>query len=212
MSLTRSENMARIRAENTSPERILQAALAQAGLTPAPHARTPVGRPDLVLLEPPVALFIDGCFWHGCPEHYVRPRSREDFWSAKLEENVVRDRRQTQALEAAGWQVIRVWEHEVFEALDEVQERILRQVAGHASSTTGPAWRVLRVEVVDPTNDLERRCMVDLSEPPLTQEVVQKRTTRKWKKPKGWKEIEAPPQATGGQPIGMTTPETEEGR
>lgn len=191
MPLTRSENMSRIRAENTSPERILRAALELLGLTPAPHARTPVGRPDLVLLEPPLALFIDGCFWHGCPAHYVRPRAREAFWSAKLDENITRDRRQTRALEASGWKVLRVWEHEVFEQLPEVQERILALISGSPTPSTEPAWRVQRVEVVDPETDLERRVLVDLSEPPLTQEVIQKRTTRKWKKPKGWKEIGA---------------------
>ena len=60
------------------------------------------------------------CFFHGCPHHYVRPRSRMDFWSAKLAENVQRDRRQTLNLEAAGWRVCRIWEHEVFESLEVV--------------------------------------------------------------------------------------------
>lgn len=165
------------------------AALELLGLTPAPHARTPVGRPDLVLLEPPLALFIDGCFWHGCPAHYVRPRTREAFWLAKLDENITRDRRQTRDLQALGWKVRRVWEHEVFEQLPEVQERILALISGSPTPSTEPARRVQRVEVVDPETDLERRVLVDLSEPPLTQEVIQKRTTRKWKKPKGWREL-----------------------
>ena len=60
-----------------------------------------------------------GCFWHGCPDHYVPPRSTIDFWSKKLAENVARDRRQTLALEAAGWRVVRVWECEVIESLDD---------------------------------------------------------------------------------------------
>ena len=58
---------------------------------------------DLVFRRDKVAVFVDGCFWHGCPAHYVAPRSRTGFWSGKLSENVMRDRRQTAEAEAEGW-------------------------------------------------------------------------------------------------------------
>jgi len=57
-------------------------------------------------------VFVDGCFWHGCPEHGTRPRTNAGYWNPKIEGNVFRDRRNNAALEARGWAVIRVWEHE----------------------------------------------------------------------------------------------------
>jgi len=77
MDLTRSENMRRIRSTGTGPERLLATALETRGLRFDPQGRTPVGRPDLVDADGRLAVFIDGCFWHGCPDHYVRPGSRE---------------------------------------------------------------------------------------------------------------------------------------
>ncbi|HYO69174.1 MAG TPA: very short patch repair endonuclease, partial [Archangium sp.] len=87
MGLTRSEQMSRIRGKDTSPERLLRSALWRAGLRFRLQSRTPYGRPDVVFSKARVAVFIDGCFWHGCPDHYVRPRTRNDFWSSKLLEN-----------------------------------------------------------------------------------------------------------------------------
>lgn len=55
---------------------------------------------------------VDGCFWHGCPEHRTYPKANADWWLQKLERNIARDRETDAALSAAGWQVIRIWEHE----------------------------------------------------------------------------------------------------
>lgn len=183
MGMTRSENMARIRASDTSPERRLKEALEQAGLTVVTQTRTPFGRPDLVIQQPQLAIFIDGCFWHGCPEHYVRPRSREEFWSTKLLENVRRDQRQTQELKAAGWAVLRVWEHEVYEALADIIEQVRRLTQGESGEQRSE-WRVVQVDELDAERKLERRWMEDLASPPHGREVVQLRCTRKWKRPR----------------------------
>ena len=113
MGMTRSENMARIHSSDTRPEVILRHALWRAGLRYRLNAKTPSGRADLVFRRGQLAVFVDGCFWHGCPDHYVRPRNREHFWAKKLRENVARDRRQTVTLEALGWRVYRIWEHDV---------------------------------------------------------------------------------------------------
>jgi DNA mismatch endonuclease (patch repair protein) len=67
---------------------------------------------DIVFVGPKVALFIDGCFWHGCPEHGVQPQANTWYWQPKLERNRQRDNETTAALEACGWAVVRVWEHE----------------------------------------------------------------------------------------------------
>jgi DNA mismatch endonuclease (patch repair protein) len=59
-----------------------------------------------------VAVFLDGCYWHGCPDHGTRPRTNTAYWDAKLAANRSRDARHTALLEASGWRVFRVWEHE----------------------------------------------------------------------------------------------------
>jgi DNA mismatch endonuclease (patch repair protein) len=67
-----------------------------------------------------VAVFIDGCFWHGCPDHATRPQRNADWWASKLDGNKERDRKTTHSLEAAGWRVLRFWEHESPEAVASV--------------------------------------------------------------------------------------------
>ncbi|MEL5991704.1 very short patch repair protein [Microbacterium phosphatis] len=69
-------------------------------------------RPDLVFPKRWVAVFIDGCFWHGCPSHYVEPKANADYWLPKIAGNVRRDRATDLALEDRGWTVLRYWEHE----------------------------------------------------------------------------------------------------
>ncbi len=162
MGLTRSEQMARIRGTDTSPEVTLRRALWSRGLRYRLHARTPAGRPDVLLPASRVAVFIDGCFWHGCPLHYARPRSREEFWSAKLVANIDRDARQSALLEAAGWQVVRLWEHEVVEELASAVDRVERAVRGSSSP-----WAVQRRvrRVIDVGGGLERREIVALCAP-----------------------------------------------
>jgi DNA mismatch endonuclease (patch repair protein) len=184
MGRTRSEQMSRIRGKDTSPEMLLRRALWAAGLRYRIHYRTPAGRADIALVGAKLALYIDGCFWHGCPAHYVRPRSRTDFWSAKLRENVDRDRRQTLQLEAAGWRVCRLWEHEVFENLPAVVERVRRlDIEGGRESQE--CWRVVKAEAVAGTEKLERWALEDLRDPSVQQVIDRIRTTDKWKRPEG---------------------------
>jgi DNA mismatch endonuclease (patch repair protein) len=66
----------------------------------------------VVFTKKRVAVFIDGCFWHGCPEHYVPPKTRAEFWQAKITGNVERDIETTRRLTEAGWSVLRYWEHQ----------------------------------------------------------------------------------------------------
>ena len=84
-------------------------------------------RPDIVFTRQKVAVFVDGCFWHSCPEHSTIPKANRDWWVEKLLANVERDRRHTAELEATGWTVLRFWEHEdATTAADRVQ-RLLAQ-------------------------------------------------------------------------------------
>jgi len=69
------------------------------------------GTPDFVFPKKRIAIFVDGCFWHGCPKHYRRPKSRQKYWDAKIQRNQQRDRQVTRILRAKGWKVVRIWEH-----------------------------------------------------------------------------------------------------
>jgi len=71
-----------------------------------------VVRPDIVFTRRRIAVFVDGCFWHSCPEHGSSPRVNTSYWGPKLERNAQRDVQNNQILEDKGWLVIRVWEHE----------------------------------------------------------------------------------------------------
>lgn len=157
VSLSRSEHMARVKGKNTSPERLLRSALWETGLRYRLNYKAPAGRPDIVFPGSKVAVYVDGCFWHGCPAHYSRPRSREEFWSQKLAANTERDSRLTLRLEALGWIAVRVWEHEIFTQLDEVVE-IVRQASQGVPPSTERDWRVVRViPVPQEGEDWERR-------------------------------------------------------
>lgn len=181
MALSRSEQMSRIRGKDTSPERILRSALWRAGLRFRLQARTPYGRPDVVFLKARVAVFIDGCFWHGCPAHYVRPRTRNEFWSSKLLENVERDRRQTLQLEAEGWRVCRLWEHEIFETLPDVVETV-RAALQHAQWSPPGSWRVVQVDPLPGDDDMEQRWLEELRGSMPRHSLVVRRSTKKWKR------------------------------
>lgn len=149
--------MARVKGKNTSPERMLRSALWEAGLRYRLNYKVPAGRPDIVFPGPKVAVTVDGCFWHGCPAHYSRPRSREEFWAEKLAANTERDSRLTLRLESLGWIMVRVWEHEIFTQLDEVVE-IVRQATQGVSPPTERDWHVVRVvPAPEEGEDWERR-------------------------------------------------------
>jgi DNA mismatch endonuclease (patch repair protein) len=113
----RARNMRAIRRSDTKPEVALRSALHAAGYRFRKDYRLtlPGGvhpRPDIVFTRRKVAVFVDGCFWHACPEHFRPPTRNTDYWGPKIDRNVERDRRYGEALGAAGWIVMRVWEHE----------------------------------------------------------------------------------------------------
>lgn len=122
--------MSRIRAKNTAPELALRRALHAAGhrgyrlhYTKAP------GRPDIAYVGRKVAVFVHGCFWHGCPYcRPRRPRSNKTFWDKKLDRNKERDARKVRDLRAAGWKVCTVWECRIRKALPEQVARVARSL------------------------------------------------------------------------------------
>ena len=92
---------------------------------------------DLVFRTARVAVFVDGCFWHGCPQHYVRPRANADFWKSKVQRNMERDKETDRVLHDDGWKVIRIWEHEdPVAAADQIAETVgVRRQRSHQSAS-----------------------------------------------------------------------------
>lgn len=86
-----------------------------------------LGKPDFVFPKKKIVLFVDGCFWHMCPKHFNMPRNNRPFWGEKLKGNRDRDRFVTRNLRQAGWEVIRVWEHEIAKP-ERIAKRILRVI------------------------------------------------------------------------------------
>lgn len=100
---------------DTKPELALRRAVHAMGLRyqvskrPVPKVRRTA---DLVFTRARVAVFLDGCFWHACPEHFTVSQTNPEYWATKAETNRARDRQTDRLLEDAGWAVLRVWEHE----------------------------------------------------------------------------------------------------
>jgi DNA mismatch endonuclease (patch repair protein) len=93
-------------------------------------------RADLVFTRDRVAVFVDGCYWHGCPEHCRVPSSNNAYWLAKIERNRQRDQRVDQALREAGWAVVRVWEHEPTGSAAARVAAVVRRRRAHFSRRT----------------------------------------------------------------------------
>jgi DNA mismatch endonuclease (patch repair protein) len=112
----RARNMRAIKRTDTKPEIELRRLLHRAGLRFRKDYRLdlPGGRvrPDVVFTRARVAVFLDSCFWHSCPEHGREPTANEWYWAPKLRRTVERDRQAIDILQAADWLVIRIWEHE----------------------------------------------------------------------------------------------------
>ena len=126
-----SARMRRTGRRNTAPEMAIRRALHRRGhryrvdQRPSSRLRT---RADILFTRWRVAVFVDGCFWHACPEHGTLPKSNAVWWRDKIRTNVARDRRVDLALEDEGWLVVRVWEHEdISSAVLRIEEALDRQ-------------------------------------------------------------------------------------
>lgn len=125
------------RRRDTGPEMAIRRLLYARGLryrvdVPLPGMRR---RADLVFISARVAVFVDGCFWHDCPQHGTRPKSNAAWWAEKIEANANRDRDTDRRLVADGWIVVRVWEHEIPEV---AAIRVAEAVALRRAQTRHP--------------------------------------------------------------------------
>ncbi|GAA2436551.1 very short patch repair endonuclease [Streptomyces macrosporus] len=128
--------MSRQRSRDTEVELALRRALHASGLRYRVHRRPVKGvrrEADIVFGPARVAVFVDGCFWHGCPEHATWPKNNAEFWRRKIEGNRARDLDTDARLAEAGWAAVRVWEHE---DPAEAARRIAALVAGRRPGGT----------------------------------------------------------------------------
>lgn len=118
-----SSQMSRMPRSSTGPELAVRRELHRRGLRFRVNLAKLPGRPDIAFTRARLAVFIDGCFWHRCPDHGTLPRSNADWWLAKLDRNVERDAEKNRALTDLGWLPIHVWEHEnISEAADRIEQ------------------------------------------------------------------------------------------
>ncbi|MFC9894449.1 very short patch repair endonuclease [Nocardia sp. NPDC127579] len=137
----RSRNMRANRRSDTKPEIALRHALHRLGFRYRKDFRLDLGsvkvRPDIVFTARKVAVFVDGCFWHVCPQHGRQPTTNEWYWAPKLRRTIDRDRAADTALTAAGWQVVRLWEHVALEDAVTAVTSALHGRSEHASDLIG---------------------------------------------------------------------------
>lgn len=127
--------MASARRRDTAPELLLRRELHARGLRYRVVAKVPGNNRrtiDIAFPRQRLAVFVDGCFWHSCPQHGTRPASNSGWWEIKLAANRGRDADTDRRLYEAGWTVLRIWEHEsVQDAADKVEAALVRAVGGH---------------------------------------------------------------------------------
>ncbi|MFI9487334.1 very short patch repair endonuclease [Promicromonospora sp. NPDC052451] len=128
-----SRRMSAARRKDTKPELDLRRVLHARGLRYRVTYRVP-GKPrrtmDVAFTRTKVAVFVDGCFWHGCPEHATQPKANAGWWELKLRTNIERDIDTNQVLAAQGWTVLRFWEHEDPEQMADAIDVVVRPPAG----------------------------------------------------------------------------------
>jgi len=108
----RSEVMSAIKSKGTKLEKKLKSGLDSRRIKGYKQNCDEIyGRPDFVIKKARIAIFLDSCYWHGCPKHLRMPSSHQDYWESKIERNYKRDRAVSKELRSEGWRVIRIWEH-----------------------------------------------------------------------------------------------------
>ncbi|MGY8652882.1 MAG: very short patch repair endonuclease [Verrucomicrobiia bacterium] len=119
--------MSRVKSSgNKSTEAAFITLMTERGITGWRRHLPIFGKPDFVFRKTRIAVFIDGCFWHGCPKHCRMPATNRDYWERKIGRNLERDKKVKRELRKAGWTVVRIWEHEL---KDGTVSRKLKRIA-----------------------------------------------------------------------------------
>ncbi|WP_330440579.1 very short patch repair endonuclease [Streptomyces griseoaurantiacus] len=138
--------MSRQGSRDTAPEVAVRKLLHSAGLRYRVNVPVP-GMPrrtiDIVFGKAKIAVFMDGCFWHGCPVHATQPKANAEWWRTKLDKNMARDQETTAHLRAAGWTVLRYWEHESPNTVaEDVRAAVVRLRSGESMRSPEAAERI----------------------------------------------------------------------
>lgn len=150
----RSRLMSKVCGQDTGVEITLRRLIWGKGFRYRKNHRVKGVKVDLAFPQYRLVVFIDGCFWHGCPAHYSVPKTHRDFWAEKIRANVDRDRRQTVNLEEHGWIVIRVWEHKVNLAPESVAQEIIDIIRSGRKPRKRRNWRVVGVKQPSDESDV----------------------------------------------------------
>jgi len=149
--------MSKVRSTGTRLEARVDALLAELGTPQAVRWSSDLpGKPDFAWPDRRVGIFVNSCFWHGCPRHFRPPKSRVEYWSAKIRGNRQLDRVHRQALRGVGWTVLTVWEHDLkSDRLDATRQRVRRTLrragilllpyiawVGYAAALNFSVWRM----------------------------------------------------------------------
>ena len=129
---TRSRIMSCIRGKDTKPELAVRRILWKLGLRYRVHDRTVLGTPDISNKRRRLAVFVDGCFWHGCPVCYREPKTNKDFWRGKISRNWRRREGVRAGLEGQGFRVVEIWEHDAWD-----QDTVVGKVGAALESRSG---------------------------------------------------------------------------
>jgi DNA mismatch endonuclease (patch repair protein) len=121
----RKKNMKAIKSVHTQLEDSVTKELWKRGVRFRKNVKGLVGKPDIAIKKYKVAVFLDSCFWHGCPVHGNKPKTNEDYWNNKLERNKARDAEVTKYYQQKGWNVLRIWEHDIKKNFDQTIDRIV---------------------------------------------------------------------------------------
>src|SRR5438105_2780111 len=122
----RSSVMSRIRGRGNKDTEVALARLLRANRIVGWRRHQSIfGKPDFVFRKRKLVIFVDGCFWHCCPQHSTKPKNNEEFWNKKLAQNRARDVAVTATLRREGWIVFRIWEHEL---VGKSQPQVLRRI------------------------------------------------------------------------------------
>lgn len=124
----RSEIMQAVRSRDTSLERMVRRALWRKGVRFRVNVNDLPGKPDIAIKRLKLAIFIDSCFWHGCPEHGRIPKSNVDFWKKKINKNMERDKEVADQYRKMGWRMVRIWEHDLRNRFDEAIDCLLTAI------------------------------------------------------------------------------------
>lgn len=116
--------MRNIRSSKTKPENIFAKELRKRKIYFSRNVSSITGKPDFAFRKKKLLIFIDSCFWHKCPKHYIQPKSNLNYWLPKIKRNVERDKEVNRMLKKDGWRIVRIWEHELKKKIDHTVKKV----------------------------------------------------------------------------------------